>query len=116
MTAHRLSTRRLLVAGLLVALVVAGVVSFYASGSPDGLNRVAGDLGFASAEQASSTGDGPLAGYAVSGIDHARLSSGLAGVLGCLVVLGLSTLLFRVRRSTEPEPVPVQARHRRHGE
>lgn len=107
-----ISTRRLLWAGLVVALVIAGVVSYYASASPDGLNRVAGDLGFASAEQTSGAGSGPLAGYEVAGIDHARWSSGLAGVLGCLMVLALSSLLFRVRRSSDAEPVPVRIRSR----
>lgn len=110
----RVSTRRLLLAGLVVALVLAGVASFYASASPDGLNRVAGDLGFASAERASGAESGPLAGYEVAGVGDSRLSGGLAGVLGCLVVLGLSTLLFRLRRSSEP--VAVRARHRREGE
>lgn len=105
-----MSTRAVLLTGLLVALVVAGVVSHYASASPDGLNRVAGDLGFASAEQAS--GGGPLAGYEVSGVDHSRLSGGLAGVLGCLVVLGVSSLLLRLRRSPESSPGRVPPRHR----
>ncbi|HEY7717523.1 MAG TPA: PDGLE domain-containing protein, partial [Pedococcus sp.] len=72
---------------LLLALVLAGVVSYYASASPDGLNRVAGELGLASAERPSAAGNGPLAGYEVAGLDHPRLSGGLAGVLGCLVVL-----------------------------
>ena len=111
-----ISTRRLVLAGLVVALVVAGVLSFYASGSPDGLNRVAGDLGFSSAEQSSGAAGGPLAGYEVAGIGSSRLSGGLAGVLGCLVVLGLSSLLFRLRRTPDAEPVRVQARHRREGE
>ncbi len=109
-----LATRRLLLVGFAVSLVVAGVLSFYASASPDGLNRVAGDLGFAAAAQASDAGGGPLAGYAVAGIDS-RWSGGLAGVLGCAVVLGLSTVLFRVRRSGEPEPVPVRTRSRHEG-
>ena len=103
-----LSTRTVLLTGLLAALVVAGVVSYYASASPDGLNRVAGDLGFASAEQAS--GGGPLAGYEVAGVGHSLLSGGLAGVLGCLVVLALSSLLFRLRRS--PASAPVSSSHR----
>jgi hypothetical protein len=106
---RRVSTRTLVTTGLVLALVIAGVVSFYASASPDGLNRVAGDLGFASAQQ--SSGGGPLAGYEVAGIDHSRISGGLAGVLGCLVVLGFSTLLFRLRRSPEPAPVPIRSRH-----
>ena len=108
-----LSTRTLVLTGLVVALLVAGVASYYASGSPDGLNRVAGDLGFASAEQASGASNGPLAGYEVAGLDHARWSGGLAGVLGCLVVLGCSSLFYLLRQRS-PEPVPV--RHSDRGE
>jgi cobalt/nickel transport protein len=91
------STRTLVVAGLLVALTLAGVVSLWASASPDGLNRVAGELGFAGAEQASGAQDGPLAGYEVSGVGG-RWSGGVAGVIGCLVVLALMTALTRLRR------------------
>lgn len=103
MSAHpgSVSTRTVLVVGLLAALVVAGILSAYASGSPDGLNRVALDLGFADAERASATGDGPLAGYEVAGVDP-RWSGGLAGVLGCLVVLACSSLLHLLRRSPRP--------------
>ena len=101
------STRVLLLSGLLLALLVAGVASYYASGSPDGLNRVAGDLGFASAEEASRAGTGPLAGYEVAGLDHARSSGGLAGVIGCLVVLGCSSVFFLLRPRS-PRPVPVR--------
>jgi len=101
---RRVSTRTLLLVGLLVALVLAGLVSHYASASPDGLNRVAGDLGFASTEQAPGTDGGPLAGYEVAGLGHDRLSGGLAGVIGCLLVLGLSSLLFLLRRAPEPRP------------
>ena len=99
------STRTVLVVGLLVALVVAGVLSSYASGSPDGLNRVALDLGFADAEKASAAGDGPLAGYEVAGADP-RWSGGLAGVLGCLMVLACSSLFHLLRRS--PRAVATQ--------
>ena len=40
-------TRWVLLGVLLVALVLAGVVSFFASTAPDGLTRVAEDQGFA---------------------------------------------------------------------
>lgn len=109
------SVRTLLLGGLVVALLVAGVASFYASGSPDGLNRVAGDLGFASAERVSGAGNGPLAGYEVAGLDDARWSGGLAGVLGCLVVLACSSLFFLLR-TRPPEPVPIPVRHSDGGE
>lgn len=109
-----IATRRLLLAGLVVALVVAGVLSLASSASPDGLSRVAGDLGFASTATASGAESGPLAGYQVAGVGDSRFSGGLAGVLGCLVVLALSTLLFRLRGSSRPASVPP--RHRREGE
>lgn len=103
-TTRRVSTRTLLVVGLHVALLLAGVVSTWASASPDGLNRVAGDLGVAGAEQTSAAEDGPLAGYDVVGVDP-RWSGGIAGVLGCLVVLGCTSALMLVRRRTAVTPV-----------
>ena len=98
---RRVSTRTLLVVGLVVALLLAGVVSLWASASPDGLNRVAGDLGFAGAEQASGTQDGPLAGYEVAGVDS-RWSGGVAGVIGCLVVLACTSALLLLRKRSTP--------------
>lgn len=96
---HRISTRALVVAGVLVALLLAGVVSFYASGAPDGLNRVAQNKGFAATEKQHAADDSPFAGYSTSGVDNDRLSGGLAGVAGSVVVLVLAGgLAFAVRR------------------
>lgn len=84
---------------LVVALVLAGVVSFYASSSPDGLNRVAEDNGFSDTRKTHGADDSPLAGYSTSDVDSSRLSGGLAGVVGVLVVLVLAGgLTFVVRR------------------
>jgi hypothetical protein len=97
------STRLLVVAGVLVALLLAGVASHYASGDPDGLTKVSEDQGFAQTEQEHRTGDGPLAGYETKGVDDGRLSGGLAGVLGSLVVLtiaGGGALVVRRRRTS----------------
>ena len=100
-----MSTRALVVTGVLVALLLAGVVSFYASTSPDGLNRVAEDKGF-SQTQTRHHGDGsPFAGYGTKGVGDERVSKGVAGVVGSLIVLVLAggvTLLVR-RRTTEAE-------------
>lgn len=93
------STRAVVVVGVLVALLLAGVVSFYASGSPDGLEKVAIDKGFSSTEKEHGVADGPLAGYEAAGVDDDRLSGGLAGVAGSLTVLLLAGgLAFAVRR------------------
>jgi len=100
---HPVSTRLLVVAGVLVALLLAGVASFYASGDPDGLTKVSEDQGFAQTEKEHQAGDGPLAGYETKGIADGRLSGGLAGVLGSLVVLtiaGGGALVVRRRRTS----------------
>lgn len=103
-------TRTLLVAGVLVALLLAGVASFYASRSPDGLNRVAQDHGFSRTQKAhGANGVSPFAGYGTEGVDNPRLSRGLAGVSGAGIVLLLAGgLAFVVRRrpSQEQEDQP----------
>jgi cobalt/nickel transport system permease protein/cobalt/nickel transport protein len=100
----RISTRALVVVGILVALLIAGVGSYYASSHPDGLTKVSQDQGFADSEKDHGAGDGPLAGYETNGVDDARLSGGMAGVLGSLGVLVLAgglVVLVRRRRPAD---------------
>ncbi|HSX67035.1 PDGLE domain-containing protein [Nocardioides sp.] len=89
---------------LVAALLVAGVLSYYASGSPDGLEYVAGETGFLGSAQEHASADGPLADYGVRGIDDSRLSGGLAGVIGVVVCLALGlALTWLVRRRSTPD-------------
>nr|NLI49393.1 cobalt ABC transporter permease [Propionibacterium sp.] len=83
--------------GLGVALLCAGVLSGFASASPDGLEWVTERLGF-SAAAAEPVVAGPLAGYQVAGVTDGALSGGLAGVVGTLVVLAVGLLLARLLR------------------
>jgi cobalt/nickel transport system permease protein/cobalt/nickel transport protein len=85
---RRPPTRFIVLAGLIVALILAGVVSYYASSSPDGLNRVAIDQGFAGAETAHGGRQSPLAGYETKGLHDSHLAGGIARIMGALVVLG----------------------------
>lgn len=80
--------------GLLVALLVAGVLSGFASGSPDGLERVSIDEGFDETAQDHTLADSPLADYSVAGVEDERLSTGLAGIIGVTITLALSGALF----------------------
>ena len=104
-----------LLAGLLVALVLAGVVSGFASSSPDGLEKVAEDQGFAGTAEDSALADGPLADYGVSGVENERLSTGLAGVIGVGITFAFGLGLFAlVRRGRDadglrPEDSPVSS-------
>ena len=107
-------TRRngFLLVGLLVALLLAGVVSGFASSSPDGLEKVAQDQGFADTAEDSALSDSPVADYAVEGVEDERLSTGLAGVLGVTVtfVLGLGLFALVRRRGDSPaEPDDAEA-------
>ena len=95
--------KTLLVTGLLLALLIAGVGSFYASGHPDGLEYVAGKTGFLDTAEDSPAGGGPFADYSTKGVDDARLSGGLAGVGGSLLVLVLGGGLFWVLRRRTPD-------------
>ena len=99
MSRRRPSTRTVLLAGLAVTVVLAGVVSFYASGHPDGLEYVAHSLGFGDSAGPHVSDNSPLSGYGVKGVHNARLSGGLAGIIGVLLVGALATaLLYAVRR------------------
>ncbi|MYZ35809.1 MULTISPECIES: energy-coupling factor ABC transporter permease [unclassified Streptomyces] len=93
------SNRPLLVTGLVTALVLAGFVSFYASANPDGLEKVAADHGIDKKTEEHASADSPLADYGVKDISDARLSGGLAGVIGvgATVVVG-SGVFWAVRR------------------
>lgn len=92
-------TRTFVVVGLLTALLVAGVASYWASSNPDGLEYVAEKVGFADAAKDSATAGSPLSDYQVKGVESDALSGGLAGVVGALVVLVLSGgLAYAVRR------------------
>ncbi|MEU8719494.1 energy-coupling factor ABC transporter permease [Streptomyces antimycoticus] len=97
------SARRVWFAGLAAALLCAGVVSFYASASPDGLEKVAHDKGIDAKEEDHAAKDSPLADYGVKDISDARLSGGLAGVIGVGATLAVGSGVFivvRRRRAT----------------
>jgi PDGLE domain len=98
----RLGFAAFIVAGLVVALALAFLVSPEASSEPDGLDKVAIDEGFADAEEAHPLEGLPTAGYAVRGIDDDRLGTGAAGVIGIAVTftatVGLALLVGRRNR------------------
>jgi cobalt/nickel transport protein len=97
-------TRTLVVVGVVVALVLAGAASFYASGHPDGLEYVAEKAGFLDTADEHANADGPFADYTTEGVDDARLSGGIAGVVGALTVLSLAGgLAFVIRRRGRTE-------------
>ncbi len=68
----------------IVSLFVGGVLSLFASSSPDGLEKVAEQQGFL--EMSRTMFAAPLSDYVVSGIPGEMLGASLAGFLGTAVV------------------------------
>ena len=101
--------------GLLVALLLAGVVSNYASPHPDGLDssllkgctvnadgRITGGSCPAQQTKDHELSDGPLAGYGIRGLNNRFLSTGLSGVAGVLLTFALGGGLFWLARRRGP--------------
>lgn len=89
-----MNQKRFYLIGGLVSLFLAGVISFYASSSPDGLEKVAGEIGFLDTAKDSANAGSALADYGVKGIDNDRASVGIAGVIGVLATGGVASVLF----------------------
>jgi cobalt/nickel transport system permease protein len=109
--AARTSRRTLWVTGLVTSLVLAGFVSFYASANPDGLEKVAADKGIDQKAEEHAAADSPLADYGVKDVGNARLSGGLAGVIGVGVTVVAGSGVFwavRRRRTADASPTAVE--------
>lgn len=110
-----MSRRLFVVAGLLVAFLLAGVAGSFASGSPDGLDKTAldgctvdaageitGGTCMAQREQEHQLGGSPLADYGIRGIENEYLATGLSGVLGVALTFAVGGGLFWLVRRRKP--------------
>ncbi|MYS52979.1 cobalt ABC transporter permease [Streptomyces sp. SID6013] len=105
------SHRKVWITGLVASLVLAGFVSFYASANPDGLEKVAADKGIDEKAEDHAAADSPLADYGVKDISDARISGGLAGVIGVGVTVVAGSAVFwavRRRRSDDASPANTE--------
>jgi cobalt/nickel transport protein len=93
-----ISNRKFIVMGVLVSALLAGGVSFYASSHPDGLEKVAQDVGFIETAKDNANADTSLADYGVKGIENERLSVGVAGLIGVVATGAISGGLFLLLR------------------
>jgi cobalt/nickel transport system permease protein len=91
--------------GIVIAVIVV-LLSPLASTNPDGLNRVAMDLGFLQTTQAHHISTSLLPGYQIPGVGFTPLSRILAGGIGVLIVLLGGIFLGRLiqKRRTPNEP------------
>ena len=86
---------------LLVSLLLAILMSPFASSSPDGLEKVAEDKGFLdkAEEHETAWNHSPIPDYAVGGIKNESVATALAGLIGTLLTfavgLGLAKVMSR---------------------
>jgi len=97
-------TKRIFAVGLLVAILIAVVVAQFASSSPDGLEYVAEQEGFAAAATDHDLGDTPLADYGEALTSNDGLNTAVAGLIGTLATLGLGYGIFWLARRTNHAP------------
>ncbi len=81
---------------LAAALVVAGLLSPFASSFPDGLERVAEDLGFIDRVEGIEVISAPIPDYVFPGIGNERTATAVAGILGTLAVFGAAYGLGKI--------------------
>jgi len=106
-----------IVGGLLVALLLAGFASNFASADPDGLDsatvkgctvdhagNITGGTCIAQGGKDHELTDSPLAHYGLRGINNAFLSTGLSGVLGVLLTFAIGGGIFWLARRRKHVP------------
>ena len=86
---------------VIICVIIAGFVSLFASGSPDGLERVAEDRGFA--EEAEESNFEVMPDYVIPGIGSDILSASLAGVIGVLAMFLLAYGLGKLLRGNNEQ-------------
>ena len=118
----RVRRRHFLIGFAVVALLIAGLLSYFASSSPDGLdsatlqgcqtvtvNGVEELKGTCIAQHATdhAMSSSPLAEYAVKG---AQYTNGIAGIIGVLVTLAVAVgAVWLIARARRTGAAPAQA-------
>ncbi len=98
----RMPRARFVVVGLVASLIVAVGVAQFAGDAPDGLERVAEDLGFDDVAQDHAFSGSLFADYATAGVASEPVSLAIAGTAGTLVTLALGSGLLLLVRDRRP--------------
>jgi len=88
---------------LLVALIVAAVLSPFASSSPDGLEKVAEDLGFLHKGEGEPVLTAPVPDYAMPGVKNESVATAAAGIVGTLLTFGAGYGLAKLVKRKKSE-------------
>lgn len=74
---------------LLLAVIVAALISPFASPHPDGLERVAEDKGFLEKGEGKPAVTSPIPDYIFPGIKNESVATAAAGITGTLLTFGI---------------------------
>ncbi|MEW6573713.1 MAG: PDGLE domain-containing protein [Bacillota bacterium] len=92
--------------GLFAAIIIAGILSPFASPYPDGLEKVAETKGFISKGEGKEVVRAPIPDYAAPGLKSEGTATAVAGITGTLITFaaayGISRILRR-RHSAGPD-------------
>ena len=86
-------SRKEIIVGLFIAVILAVVFSPFASPWPDGLEKVAEDKGFLEKGEGEPLIASPVADYAWPGIENEGMATSAAGISGTLITFGLALSL-----------------------
>jgi cobalt/nickel transport protein len=81
-----------------IALAIAIFLSPFASSWPDGLEKVAKDLGFIEKGEGAEVLKAPIPDYKFPGLDSEGVSTALSGTLGTLAMFGIGFGVARLLR------------------
>jgi hypothetical protein len=94
--------RRFYLMGLAVSLFLAVIISPFACGWEDGLEKVASDIGFTAAADEEPLIGSPIADYSVPGVGNELISTALAGAVGTSLafagLFGFAFIITKFRR------------------
>lgn len=79
---------------ILIAIAIAILAGFLASNRPDGLEKVAGNLGF---ERKTGPTPGAFVDYTVSAITHPSFSTAIAGLMGIIIIFFIFRSIARAK-------------------
>jgi len=83
---------------LIISLILAAMLSQFASSYPDGFEKVAERLGFGGTASPEPVISSPLPNYVIPALGTGRLSTSLAGIIGVLICFFLPFGFYLWRR------------------
>lgn len=89
--------------GLMIALIIVVMLAPLASGSPDGLERVAEDLSFLDKAEVETLISSPIPDYVLPGLQNETLAGRIAGIIGTLLTFLAMYILIKLIRVNRKE-------------